>query len=163
MRIIVLLTTVLIISCGEGATDYESLMVDRAWLEYPDVYTEKPYQSYYNSKDSKVYNYYRWEDSPDKGEDFYKDFIASWKLHRGTPGTNPMTTIGGVSEGWEAYANFKFDGNNLVYQTDEDIHGKNLITSILERGQDTTIGIFKYNKVYRTTVNNKVVMLSKIE
>jgi len=161
-RIFILLTlSGFAISCHQeqsSKTDLEEYVTNKAWLHFFNEKDKSPNQTYFNKSDGKRYFYLATEI---RGEDRFdlNNMYTPWKKYKGTPETNPHPTVKETInmrnyEGWSDFDYFKVKDNMILYQDFDDVSGKELDTVFIEKGQDTVIGIFKFEtlKAKRTDV-----------
>lgn len=157
-RIFVLLTiSGFAISCHEQQpykTDLEEYVTNKVWLHFFDENDKSPNQTYFNKSDGKRYFYLATEI---RGEDRFdlNNLYTPWKKYKGTPETNPHPSVDETIymrnyEGWSDIDYFKIKGNMILYQDFDDVSGKELDTVLIQKGQDTVIGIFKYETLKAT-------------
>ena len=134
-----LISIVLILSSchstkNEETQNLNTYIADRVWV------SEDKQQYYYQSNDNTEYVWMTF----DRREDgTYSPFSNA----QGTPDSNPLSPNVNASytEGWSALNYFKVDGNKLITQDEDDLDATDLSTNEVEIGNDTTIGVLKYN------------------
>ncbi len=116
-----------ILSCQENKTDHNVFITDRIWrtLDYNQS------QYYFSSTDNSKYI---WLPSKREGIEF--------SMAQGNPDTHPYNPS---PKGWLKSATFEITNDTLYWQSIKDYKGENVFTRKIEVGQDTIIGINKYN------------------
>lgn|SRR5680860_372007 len=137
--------------------DLEEYIVNKVWLHFLNENDKSPRQMYFNKSDDKRYIYSATEISGDDTFDL-NNIYSPWKKYKGTPETNPHPTVEETMnmrdyEGWQEMDYFKVRDDMILYQDFDDVSGKKLDTFLIKKGQDTVIGIFKYETLKATVTD----------
>ena len=140
-----------IVSCKKE-NDSEKLnnyVVDRIWI------TENQNQYYFSSGDDKEYSWSTLRKTGDgNGLD---DWTTPFSIAKGNPQSNPYKSNIVNPEGWTFTDFFKIQGDKLILQREGDINAEDLMIFHLEKGKDTTIGVFSYNTLLvRNKYGNRI-------
>lgn len=124
----------LVSACNKQHSDHlERIMTDRIWES--DVNES---QFYLSSQDHIEYIWNAVERKDNRA--YYKNVPA-----KGTPSTLPYEpSWSEYSEGWQPLNHFKFKGDTLMLQDQDDLDGSSVTEYHIKIGKDTAIGVFDY-------------------
>lgn len=156
---ILLMYFLIIVSCSDKkAIDMEKYIDDKVWISFVDIDDETPDQVYYNSS-NKIYYIYQATEIKGEDENYLNTVYSPWKKYKGTPHTNPYPTAEESLykkkyEGWMELKYYRIKNNKILLQRLDDINGSSVDTVLVEKGKDTIIGIFEYNTLKTTFIDN---------